>query len=123
MGDKNPYKLIVTFDDPDLGKVMIFQKGNWKFDLKHYSMYYSLNQSQKRHKVFDRTPLTSTKNRPCKSMICGAFLLSYTFSWIIFLYCLVILLFSYHSVFNSPIIIVRGRAVTSLDIRKRSAPE
>ena len=28
MGDKNPYKLIVTFDDPDLGKVMIFQKGN-----------------------------------------------------------------------------------------------
>ena len=26
MGDKNPYKLIVTFDDPDLGEVMIFSK-------------------------------------------------------------------------------------------------
>lgn len=26
MGDKTPYKLIVTFGDPDLGEVMIFQK-------------------------------------------------------------------------------------------------
>jgi hypothetical protein len=28
MGDKTPYKLIVTFDDPDSGEVMIFQKNN-----------------------------------------------------------------------------------------------
>jgi hypothetical protein len=26
MGDKTPYNLIVTFDDPDLGEVMIFSK-------------------------------------------------------------------------------------------------
>jgi hypothetical protein len=26
MGGKNPYNLIVTFDDPDLGEVMIFSK-------------------------------------------------------------------------------------------------
>jgi hypothetical protein len=26
MGNKSPYKLIVTFEDPDSGNVMIFEK-------------------------------------------------------------------------------------------------